>query len=55
MGSRVIKKYLLIAILCVALLGFIYQFQTPACFIAKNGVTEYIGPEVSDTSLTREN
>ncbi|KAI1291754.1 Protein-tyrosine sulfotransferase [Halotydeus destructor] len=45
MGGRVTRKYLLIGVFCITLLGFMYQFQAPACMVPKGGLTEYIGPE----------
>lgn len=45
MGGRTLKKYLLLAVVSVSLVGFFYQYNSPTCF-TKPGVTEYIGPEV---------
>ena len=47
MGGRTFKKYLLLAVLTISLLGFFYQYNSyPVCF-SKPGLTEYVGPEVS--------
>lgn len=45
MGGRAFKKYLLLALVSVFLVGLFYQYNSPTCF-SKPGVTEYVGPEV---------
>ena len=50
MNSRGFKKFFLVAILCISLLGFLYQYQAPTCF-TRPPVTEYIGPEVSNNYM----
>lgn len=50
MGGRTFKKYLLLAVLTISLLGFFYQYNSPVCF-SKPGLTEYVGPEVSASAF----